>query len=416
MPAGASDFVYDYTEGASAIDIDDVVTQRSQARQDAHHDDPDDPHAAMFDGPGHIAIPSSASRMSYTEQGLAVRRSSEWSRSRRKSEDGTMAGSLSARARGKRRMSTESQISRVSAVSGTEIGAEEEGELLAGSIGRQSRRSLSPTMNRSSVFENIAQLFGRGGGEPSARRASVSQSVSPSRRSRRSRLSDAGSDHALESEDEGEERWGYSSGEEDDSAEFNVSRPSSPVASDVDFGSEPPSPSASPSHLPLFASDPIFGDEVRIEIDAPLESLDPPPPGPPSRQTIYVTDEDSTLRFVGYEVLPWRQRLWWTLSVLTFGMLSLLGHWLPRLWLRWVVQEKAFKDLKHGFVVIEVCMHPTSSVLVCHRVPVSTQRYNTISHQTNRIPLRAVDCLSWHLTRVEWTVSETLCVFEIKTK
>ena len=374
---GAPDPVYDYTEGASAIDIDDVVAQRSQARRDSHYGRPDDGDGAMFDGPGHIAIPSSTSRMSYTEQGLAVRRSSEWSRNRRRSEDGAVTGSLSRKARGKRRMSSESQISQASAVSGAESGAEEEGELLVGT--RQSRHSLSPTMNTSSVFENIAQLFGRGGAEPSARRGSVSRSVSSSRRSRRSRLSDAGSEYALASEDEGEERWGYSSGEEDDSTESHVSRSSSPVASDVDFGSEPPSPGGSPSHLPLFASDPIFGDEIRIEIDAPLDSLDPPPPGPPSRQTIYVADEDSTLRFVGYEVILWRQRLWWALSVLTFGMLALLGHWLPRLWLRWVVREKAFKDLKHGFVVIEVCTHPASKAPVNDHVPVSAQRYNPIS-------------------------------------
>lgn len=390
MASGASSSAYDYTEGASAIDIDDAVAQRSQARRDSLYGGPDDADGAMFDGPGHTTVPTSASRMSYTERGIVIRRSSEWSRRRwrRRSEDGSVTGSLSGRAQGKRRMSTESQISQASVVNGAESGAEEGGELPVGSIGRQLGRSPSPTMNRSSVFENIAQLFGRGGGESLSRRASVSSSVSPSRRSRRSRLSDAGSDYAIGSEDEGEERWGYSSGEGDDSAESHVSRIS------VDFGSDPPSPSGTPSHLPLFSSDPIFGEEVRIEIDAPLEPLDPPPPGPPSRQTIYVADEDSTLRFVGYEVILWRQWLWRTLSVLTFGVLALLGHWLPRIWLRWVVREKAFKHLKHGFVVIEVCVRPASNPLVCHHVPVSTQRYNTISRQTDHIPLRAVDCLS----------------------
>jgi cation-transporting ATPase 13A2 len=382
MAAGTS--VYDYTEGASAIDIDDAVAQRSHARRDSLYGGPDDADGAMFDGPGHTTVPTSASRMSYTERGITIRRSSEWSRRRRRSEDGSVSGSLSGRAQGKRRMSTES---RASAVNGAESAAEEESELL---LGRRLGRSPSPTMNRSSVFENIAQLFGRGGGESLSRRASISSSVSPSRRSRRSRLSDAGSDYALDSEDEGDERWGYSSGEGDDSAESHVSR----ISSEVDFGSDPPSPTGPSSHLPLFSSDPIFGDEVRIEIDAPLESLNPPPPGPPSRQTIYVADEDSTLRFVGYEVILWRQWLWRALCVLTLGMLALLGHWLPRVWLRWVVREKAFKDLKHGFVVIEVCAGPASNPLACHHVPVSTQRYNTISRQTDHIPLRAVDCLS----------------------
>jgi len=36
-------------------------------------------------------------------------------------------------------------------------------------------------------------------------------------------------------------------------------------------------------------------------------------------------------------------------------MLGMLGHWFPRLWLHWVAQEKAFKELSSGFIVIEVC-------------------------------------------------------------
>lgn len=350
MVARASNSVHDYTEGASAVDINDAVAQHSKARRDSQYGDSDD---ALFDGPGHIAVPSSVSRMSYTERGLENRRSSEWPRTRRRSEDGPVLGSFSGHARGKRRMSTESQISQASAASEAESGEEDEDDSLLDNNGRRTRRSSSPMMNRSSMFENIAHLFGRGGREPSTRRASFSRSISPSRRS------GLGSEHRPESEDGRDERWGYSSGEEDDSAESHVSRLSSPVASEVDFGSEPPSPSGPSSHLPLFPPDPIFGDEVRIEIDAPLQSLEPPPPGPPSRQTIYVADEDITLRFVGYEIILWRQRLWRAASVLTFGMLALLGHWLPRLWLRWVVREKAFKELEHGFVVIEVCAHFT---------------------------------------------------------
>ena len=370
MAAGPSNSVHDYTEGASAIDIDNALAQRSHTRRDSLYGIPGDADGAMFDGPGHIAIPSSVSKMSYTERATPARRSAEWSRNRRRSED-----SLPRRS-GKRRMSTESQISRASTASRED----EESVLSVGSSGRHATRSPSPTMNKSSVFGNIAQLFGRGG-EPPERRASVS----PSRRSRHSRLSDAGS--AFGSENEGEERWGYSSGEEDDGTNSYVSRISTPTASEIDFGSEPPSPTGTPSHLPLFASDPIFADEVRIEIDTPLKSLDPPPPGPPSRQTIYVADEDSTLRFVGYEIVPWRQWVWRTMSVLTFGMVALVGHWLPRLWLRWVVREKAFMDLRDGFVVIEVCPLFVSCAFVCHRVPVSTQRYNAISRQTDCISL-----------------------------
>jgi cation-transporting ATPase 13A3/4/5 len=214
--------------------------------------------------------------------------------------------------------------------------------------GRRRRRSISPTFNRSSVFENIANLFSRGTGE---RRSSLSRrsSASSTRKSRR-RSSDAGSEFAHA--DEVNERWGYSSGEEDDETESDGSHPLNPFHNEIDYGSYPPSPSAG-SHLPLFAADAIFGDEVRIDIDIPQEPLNPPPPGPPSRQTIYVPEEDNTFRFVGYEVIIWRQWLWRLCCAATLGVVGLLGHWFPRIWLRCVVEEKAFRDIKHGCVVVE---------------------------------------------------------------
>ncbi|KDQ53585.1 hypothetical protein JAAARDRAFT_137089 [Jaapia argillacea MUCL 33604] len=88
-------------------------------------------------------------------------------------------------------------------------------------------------------------------------------------------------------------------------------------------------------------------------MDGVLETLDPPPPGPPSRQTVYLPDEDSTIRFIGYDTSPFRRTMWRFGCILTFGLLGLLAHWFPRLWLRWVAHEKAFKDAKEGFVVVE---------------------------------------------------------------
>jgi cation-transporting ATPase 13A3/4/5 len=102
----------------------------------------------------------------------------------------------------------------------------------------------------------------------------------------------------------------------------------------------------------LLSGDQFFGNETRIEID--FEPLDPPPPGAPSRQTVHLADEDVTLRFVGYEVLRWHSWVWQLACVLSLGMLGLLGHWFPRIWLHWVAKEKAFKELADGFIVIEV--------------------------------------------------------------
>jgi cation-transporting ATPase 13A3/4/5 len=100
----------------------------------------------------------------------------------------------------------------------------------------------------------------------------------------------------------------------------------------------------------------VFDGEARIDMDVTSTFLNAPPPGPPNRQTLYIADEDSTIRFIGYEIIQWRARLWKLVCVLSFGILSLLGHWFPRLWLRWVANEKAFIDSVNGFVVVEVRM------------------------------------------------------------
>jgi len=100
--------------------------------------------------------------------------------------------------------------------------------------------------------------------------------------------------------------------------------------------------------------DPLFGD-TRIEIEElPRADSPPPPPGPPSRQKIHLVDEDLTVRFQGHEIIPYRRFLWNLSVFLTLGVLGLVGHWFLRFWLRWVTREKAFKDIKEGFVVVEV--------------------------------------------------------------
>jgi cation-transporting ATPase 13A2 len=337
------------TEGASAIDIDTAVANNRRSRRDSQHSQT--PYGengegfAMFDGPGHHAIPSSVSRMSY--KGLSGSRSSEWERTR-ESQDSVRAG------RG-RRASMDSTMTNgeTGAISG-----DEEDEVSLGT--RRGRRLMrtSPQPSRSTVFENLAYLFSRNTvDESSRRRPSLSAS---SRHSRWSWHSDAGSDHMLDGDnaddDDGQERWGYSSGEEDDEEVSVHASDDTRSQSEADSGSYPTSPNS--ISLPLISADPIFGAEARIDIDLPLDTLDPPPPGPPSRQTIYIPDEDCNIRFVGYETIVWRQYLWRFGCILTCGILGLFGHWFPQLWIQWVTQEKAFIDAKHGFVVVEVGLLP----------------------------------------------------------
>ncbi|KAI0081294.1 hypothetical protein K474DRAFT_1768739 [Panus rudis PR-1116 ss-1] len=349
---------YDYTEGASAIDIQEAIRNTRRTRRDSRYGE--DGGGSMFDGPGNEVIPSSVSRMSLSEHG---RRSSEGrtrrSISRRGSDDRRSEGGRSVE-RPRRRMSG------VSATSYGSMQDDGQDEYPSGEedeeddhLSRRSRPKLH-TPPRSGVFENLANIFGRGHqvseSPPRSRRPSISSRSSRTGLLRRqsSRRSDAGSDYAIDSEiDSADERWGYSSGEEDDeydSEDENRGRPDIDTES-MDIRSLDERSLAGPS-LPLMSGDPIFGGEERIEMGE-LELLDPPPPGPPSRQSIYIADEDAHVRFVGYETQPVRQFIWRTLCVLTFGILGLIGHWFPRLWLRWVAREKAFKDLKHGFIVAE---------------------------------------------------------------
>ncbi|KAI0940528.1 hypothetical protein AcW1_003699 [Taiwanofungus camphoratus] len=353
---------YDYTEGASAIDIEHALATSGRGRRDSRYGTQGE--GAMFDGPGHSVNPSSVSRMSVGDH---RRRSSDaWSRdtrTRRRSQGGTSSRGASPR----RGLSRDSKVSYGSVDHGEQHdqteGLSDEGES-HGMLRRPTRkRSPSSSPHRPTVFENIAHMFGRSAllteSPLHSRRPSTSSRTSTTRLLHRSssRRSDASSDYAVESQDEGDDRWGYSSGEEDESeasADANNAEAVSigPSGSELDYGSYPPSPTGGPS-LPLMSGDAIFGGEARIDIGE-FEPLDPPPPGPPSRQTIYIADEDSYIRMLGYEIVLWRQWLWRLCCVLTCGVLTLLGHWFPRMWLRWATQEKAFKDIEDGFVVVEV--------------------------------------------------------------
>ncbi|KAI0028394.1 P-type ATPase [Vararia minispora EC-137] len=315
---------YDYTEGASAIDISDAMSNSRRARRDSQYSMTYDVPGSVFDGPGHSVIPSSISRMGHRR-----------SLSRRRSEDSVAA---------RRRRSEDSYVSAGNDVD-EEHGHEE--DTVAERV-RRGRRSPSPA-RRSGVFGGLSQLFGGDG--HSKRRPSFSQRSSASSTKRWGRRSDIESEAAVSDEEEGDSRWGYSSGEEyeeDEGAE--VVRTPSPMGSE--YGSYPPSPSATHSPtLPLLSEDQFFGEDTRIDID--LEPLTPPPEGPPSRQTLHLHDEDMTVRFFGYEIMPWRQLGWRFACVLTAGVLALLGHWFPKLWLRWVARERAFGEIKNGFVLIE---------------------------------------------------------------
>lgn len=272
---------YDYTEGASAVDIQHAISESQSVRRfrrdsqvgrpyDAFDGLDDQENAgAVFDGPGNAAVPSSVSRMSHREmsreRSQRMRRMSSdysahggYSRHRRQSED-MLRPELESR------QNTQDSFNFDDVVASSEEGEENgDAELEAGLVrrGRGQRRSISPEVVRSSLFESFTHMFGgkpSGQAEPgsSRRRPSLSlRSTASSRRSRKSRrssrASSVGTDNARTSGDEDDdERWGYSSGEEDSdsSSDELLGRGHGEVdlghASDVDYGSLPPSPSGS---------------------------------------------------------------------------------------------------------------------------------------------------------------------------
>ena len=335
--ASSSRLSHDYTEGASPEDIRNAVTINKVSRTDSRYTSYGDDHfGSIFDGPGSAVMPSSVSRMS---QDGPRRRSMEFSRGRRTSQAGQSIDSR--RSNGSR--TDDERGADPDAVSRDDVSYVDNWSY---------RRTPSPPA-RTSVFENIANIFGRGTAESpvQTRRPSLSRGSTSSRRVRRTR-SRASSDYAVDDDAaSGDERWGYSSGEDDEEAERDSIEAEMIRDGGSDLNSYPPTP----TNLPLLVNDPIFGGETRIDMGVEFEPLDPPPPGPPSRQTLYVSDEDVNIRFVGYEVMRVRQVLWRVGCILSFGILALLGHWFPRLWLQWVAQEKAFVLIEHGFVVVEVC-------------------------------------------------------------
>ena len=362
---------YDYTEGASTSDIEHAITEaRSIHRRDSQVGFSYEAHSvgslgvgSVFDGPGNVAIPSSSSRM----RGMSQERSQHLRRMSVDSvlDDGVHSGQRWRRSEELVRPSASRIQSYDSAISARSVNLESEDEGEHDTVRRRrSTRQRSPTSEDHaghSMFESFTNIFsGRrtsiSGDDGNSRRPSLSiRSGRSSRRSQKARRSS--STGSTDAGDINDERWGYSSGEEDNSSsdELIDSKKASNETghlSDMDFGSLPPSPTGS---LPNLALAPVFGD-TRIDMNFTLEPTDPPPPGDPSRQAVYMPDEDTTIRFIGYEVRTARKWLWRLGCVITLGILGLLGHWFPRLWLRWVAREKAFKDSKDGFVAVEVCV------------------------------------------------------------
>jgi cation-transporting ATPase 13A2 len=208
----------------------------------------------------------------------------------------------------------------------------------------------------STTLGRLASFFGAG-----KHRDDDEESASRSRRTSMasSRRSGRGRSSSPTRSDSGSENWGYTShGDEDDADTYsNVSERTdgnSYSSSLADDTSLPPQSRPTSPTIPLLPSDGIFGDPVsHAHHDEPI--LDFGPCTTSSRQTIVLPDEDLTIRFTCYSSDPFRNALWWVACVLSFGILGLVGRWIPSVWVRWSGKETAFNDAKAGsWLVVEV--------------------------------------------------------------
>lgn len=388
-PHGTSYSGHDYTEGASPSDLEFVLSQtRRHTRRDSqvasvYGDTLNDQRdtGAVFDGPGYVAVPSSVSSMHH-ERPISVRMGRMSMNGRRMSRDSQLFGEAT--------QPRSSSPDENALITDNEDQDEEPVRSRARPFAVRASSSQAQVPQAGSVFGNIASFFGQG--------QTTSTAKSPSRRTSFSRRSSAGSrrssrrsasrsGHVTDDEDydSEEDRWGYASEEEEQQSTYSLSQHNH---SDSDIGSFSSSRPVSPSgRLPGLSNDAVFG-ESRIEMgDFFEDDLPLPPPGRPSRQSIYLVDEDNTVRFVGFEVSSQRRTMWLLASICTFGGLALAGQWFPQLWLRWVAHERAFADIENGFVVMEV-RH--TSVLFLHSLtslPGFLKGNSHIPHQRTSISL-----------------------------
>ncbi|KAF8326561.1 uncharacterized protein EI90DRAFT_3069674 [Cantharellus anzutake] len=394
---------FDYADGTSPSEINDVLAQgsfsMSRTRRDSQvgssygAEDSEHTSTAIFDGYGAGAIPSSVTSMHHDRviTWTRDRRTSTSSRnkyysSRRPSvsREGGSA-SFTGRRKDSQDSAADEFLDDERSTSDDEHTASHDGHRSIHSHASRSTRQPklqreqsypASTSQSSTMFWSLAGMFSRGSIH-APQEPLESRSISGSRRS--SLASSAsrkkGVEHRHDSSpesdsdnDDGTERWGYSSGEdvdedEEDRYASEVSVTSSRIEEDSLYArsnfSRPPSPTSS---LPIIRGGPgpFFG-ETRVDMGEDFDSFhhfeaDSLASGPPCRQTIYIEDDDMTVLFIGREIIQWKSWLWTVGCFATLGALGLIGFWNNSVWIRWATRDKSFEflgDDSDGVIVIE---------------------------------------------------------------
>ncbi|KAG8791307.1 hypothetical protein FRC17_008770, partial [Serendipita sp. 399] len=374
----------DYTDGASAQDIQNVIREthrrgesqvggsyQPRRSMSSFRGDEEDTGGAIFDGPGSVTIPSSVT-------GLRSARARSFNTESRRGSRIYRARSIDDQQsviRPDLRRQGTFQSGDTAALDASD---DDGGSPTQERRGRRRRMSTdergeSPVLERprrTSIFGGFSSFFGR--------------RESPSRKSNVS-LSRADSIDYTESPlEEEDDRWGYHSSEEEDASVEDVASVHGSFYPASSRGSQ--SRPASPSHaFPGLGRDPIFGD-VRIDMEeASLAESLPQATGPPIHQDIYIADEDLKLRLLGYRTSRSRIFIWRSLTVCSLGAVGLLGHWFPQLWLWFTAEKSPFHDRKTNLVVVE---NSSQDIIICwvEAVPYPYSHASTFPDPAQSIP------------------------------
>lgn len=311
--------------------------QREQNVQDAELPVYDDPEGSVFAGPANEAIPSSLSAYHSNNAKGNRRRSTKVIRRASVSVARSSTGSRAASSRPQLKRASSSRSSLPSAVSSSEDSDDEQ----------EGRRR--PKSRRSSSFRRKSR-DGDGMSTTSTRHSHVSAAAGL--RGRRSSVAHAPStlddpvevDHLDSDENPSDDVYGpYGSSLSSDGSSADDSSTREGATNSGLFL----------THGFIGGPDPYFGEHrVDMEDDSSsfrdheeadkrvFDSLGGDVTG--SKQPIYFPDEDLHVVFLGWGPKTWKVILWTIASVLTLGILPLLGRWFPHWWIQGKGKHRAF--------------------------------------------------------------------------
>lgn len=310
----------------------------------------DDPTGSVFAGPANEAVPSSMSAYH-----SARRRSTKVHRRSRTASHATRRSTSSKRPTIRRAGTSRSSLP--SAVSSES--SDDDGGDLASQHNKKSRRSSS--FRRKSRDTDAASTT-------SSRRTSKSHvSAAASLRGRRPSVASTAAGPSDDETDLGRPSGDYS---DDENPSDDVYGPYGSSVSSEDSADSSRSAEGSSglflTHGFVGGPDPLFGEHrVDMEEDGDsvhsresdkriFDSLGGNITG--SKQPVYFPDEDLHVVFVGWGPKTWKVIVWTIASVLTLGILPLLGRWLPHWWIRGKGKDRAFARASAVVAHVRICI------------------------------------------------------------